>query len=134
MKRNRFWAVSVITAAVVVGLLVGCGGGGGGSSQDFIVGTWELYAISLSLDSYRDPDLGPIASTLRCFSNHEAEWTMVYPGGGGTVTGIWTNLGTFYTFDDGSPQIASFFPSGPDLYLVFPYSPGLWYWMWYQKV
>ena len=72
MSKKWLW----LTIGAVV-LLAGCGGGGGGaSSQDWIVGTWELYAISLSLDSYRDPDLGPIASTLRCFSNHEAEWTL----------------------------------------------------------
>jgi hypothetical protein len=45
------------TAAMLVVVLAGCGGGGSGDvqQQDWIVGTWEYYAVSLSVDGPREP-------------------------------------------------------------------------------
>ncbi len=74
MSKKWLW----LTIPAVV-LIAGCGGGGGGTpSQDFIVGTWEAYALSDSYSGAKVP-----VEEMGIF------YTATF-----TTAGTWTDFGT----------------------------------------
>ena len=140
-NRKRLWAVSVILAAVGLGLLVGCGGGGGGSSQDFIVGEWELYAVSESYSGEKVPvENAGIIHTVT-FSE-DGTWVDFWAAPGvppGSDTGPWTKFGDDYIAYQPGEDDAVLYREGSQFYTVeIVEGFGLvwgWYriWGWYRR-
>ena len=130
MNKKWLW----LTIGVVVVGLTGCGGGGG-SSQDFIVGTWEIYALS---DSYGGEKV-PIEETgIYCTVTILADGTWTSVSGGPGVppqgrAGTWEKLGDDYITRVPGEDDDMLYREGSQVYEIQVVEGFGLVWLWYQK-
>lgn len=137
MKCNRLWAVAAMVAVVVLaaGLVAGCGGGGGSPSQDFLVGTWEGYALSDSYSGEKVPvEEAGIYTTVTVSA--DGTWTAFTSAPGVPPeyrAGTWEKVGDNYiTRVPGEPD-DMLYREGSQVYEVYDV-PGVGVvWFWYRK-
>ena len=118
MSKRRHW---LTIGAVAVGLAfqVGCGGGGG-PSQDFIVGTWELYALS---DSFSGEKVPAEEAGMFYTMTASADGTWVDFGSGPGVppqgsAGTWEKAGDDYIIYQPGEDDVMLYREGSQLYYV----------------
>ena len=130
---NKKWLWLTIGAVVI---LAGCGGGGGSPSVDFIVGTWELYAVSDSYSGEKVPvEEAGIVATVTVLA--DGTWTAFAAAPGIPPeyrSGTWERVGDNYiTRVPGEPD-DMLYREGSQVYEVYDV-PGIGLvWFWYHKV
>lgn len=132
MSRKWLWL-----AIGVVVLLAGCGGGGGGTpNQDFIVGTWELYALSDSYSGEKVPaEEAGIFYTLNVYSGGTWTDSWTVPGSPpGNSAGTWEKTGDDYIFHEPGADDWVLHREGGDVYQVEWIDGFGLLWAWLHKV
>ena len=129
--RKLLWPLAVVTVVVLIG---GCGGGGTGTVQDFIVGTWELYALSASFSGPKVP-IEEFGVSLNVTFDADHSWQSIGSGVGvppETSAGTWAASGDDYIIHE----------SGEPDYMIHRYGSQFWqaeeingaiYWGWFRK-
>jgi hypothetical protein len=126
-----------IASVVLVGTLVlaGCGGGGGAGQQDWIVGDWEAYAISVSLDGERH-NIDQWGMSGYSHFQSSGTWTGEgYVPGEGEYTGYgtWSPRSDGYLLIDASDQEETrLFRTGAQMYYVDNVD-GQTAWLWFRR-
>ena len=127
--------VWLLIGAVVVMVVVGCGGGGSSSSQDFIVGTWDAYALS---DSFSGDKVAIEEAGISYRLVVSANGTWVDYGSAPGVppysgSGTWFRQGDDYIIYEPGLDDVMLYREGSELYQVEWIDGFGLVWVWYHR-
>ncbi len=143
MTGKWLWLTILAVVVLTVGLVAGCGGGGG-TSEDFIVGTWEVYALSDTYGGVKVPieNFG-ISYTATFYAGGTWVYIATLPSGipppSGTAEvltggGTWEKLGEDYLCHEPGEEDSVLLRNGNELYEVGVIEGLGLLWAWYHKV
>ena len=124
----------MVAVLLTTSLMVGCGGGGGGSQQDWVLGNWEAYATSVSLNAERI-GVDQVGVRIHFHFNAGGTWSgdLYIPGQADyDCSGTWVPRSDGYLLvDDWDQSETRFFRQGVQMYWVemMVDEQLLWFWL-----